>query len=134
MLLNGNIRRGVFEVGDVLGNKGDSLKIELDSGKDRIRDEGLLASALAKPKNLHTYNTNVDIFSLAAAYGFCITKNHPFADGNKRTGYVVMNLFLALHGTGILASNDNKYKTIMQLASCNMTEEELTGCLRKNAV
>lgn len=99
-----------------------------------VKDKGLLLSALAKPRNLHVYNANADIFSLAAAYGFGITQNHPFADGNKRTGYVVMNLFLALNGAGILASNDDKYKTMLQLASGNMSEEELTKWLRKNAV
>ena len=66
-------------------------------GSEGIRDQGLLESALFRPLNLLNYG-NPSIFELAAAYGYGITKNHPFIDGNKRTSYVVMRTFLKLNG------------------------------------
>ena len=58
-------------------------------GSDGVRDHGLLESALARPQNIETYEPDADIARLAAGYAFGIVKNHPFIDGNKRTGYVV---------------------------------------------
>ncbi|MGL5074500.1 MAG: type II toxin-antitoxin system death-on-curing family toxin, partial [Waterburya sp.] len=69
-------------------------------GSDGIRDRGLLESALFRPRNLFNYG-NSTIFDLAAAYGYGITSNHPFIDGNKRTSYVVMRTFLKLNGYDI---------------------------------
>ncbi|MBN8549892.1 MAG: type II toxin-antitoxin system death-on-curing family toxin, partial [Deltaproteobacteria bacterium] len=57
-------------------------------GKSGMRDRSLLESALARPKHLHLYE-KADLFRLAAAYAFGVIKNHPFIDGNKRTGLVV---------------------------------------------
>jgi death on curing protein len=65
-------------------------------GGDGLRDAGLLASALARPENAAAYGTP-DAADLAAAYAFGIAKNHPFADGNKRTAWVVARLFLRLN-------------------------------------
>jgi death-on-curing protein len=55
-------------------------------GGDGLRDPGLLESALARPENIHAYEPDADIFRLAASYCAGIVKNHPFVDGNKRTG------------------------------------------------
>ena len=60
---------------------------------DGIRDVILLQSALAKPENIFAYNLTADVQQLAAAYGFGISQNHPFIDGNKRTAYVCMETF-----------------------------------------
>ncbi len=73
-------------------------------GLQGIRDEGLLQSALHRPKNLLAYSESPpDMASLAAAYAYGIVKNHPFMDGNKRTAYVVMRTFLKLNGYDIQA-------------------------------
>ena len=63
-----------------------------------IRDENLFLASLDRPKNLLAYGTSPTLFDLAAAYGYGITKNHPFIDGNKRTGFIFMALFLELNG------------------------------------
>ena len=65
-------------------------------GLQGTRDITLLQSALARPQNLSLYE-NPDIAALAACYAVGIAKNHPFNDGNKRTAFVVMELFLLLN-------------------------------------
>src|SRR5450756_3207565 len=67
------------------------------------RDEGLLDSALGKPLNLFAYG-KPSLFDLAASYGYGIVKNHPFIDGNKRTGFIVAVTFLELNGLRFAAS------------------------------
>ena len=66
-------------------------------GSPGIRDRGLLESAISRPLNLSVYETP-DIFELAAAYGYGLSRNHPFIDGNKRTALAVMAVFLGLNG------------------------------------
>ena len=67
----------------------------------------------------------MDAASLAAAYACGIARNHPFADGNKRTSLVVAELFLALNGFGLNASNAECVTTFLDLASGNIPEKEL---------
>src|SRR3972149_5005087 len=75
-------------------------------GLDGIRDLGLLASALARPKNLFAYGSaKADIAALAASYAFGIARNHAFVDGNNRTAYVVCRTFLKLNGHDIDAED-----------------------------
>ena len=69
-------------------------------GGEGLRDEGLLASALARPQNLLAYaESPPDLASLAAAYAYGIARNHPFVDGNKRTALVATRTFLILNGS-----------------------------------
>jgi len=72
--------------------------LALDGGAAGVRDAGLLESALARPRQLHAYGEKPDIAEMAAAYVAGIVRNHPFFDGNKRTGFVVGALFLELNG------------------------------------
>ena len=67
-------------------------------GLPGVRDEGALASALARPQNLFAYGTAANIAHYAAAYAFSLARNHAFTDGNKRTSFVVTDLFLARNG------------------------------------
>jgi death-on-curing protein len=99
-------------------------------GSDGVRDIGLLESALARPQNLHAYAPETDLAALAAAYAFGIVKNHPFIDGNKRTGYVVMEWFLIRNGSTLTAPPEDKYLTFINLAAGELSEEELTGWIR----
>jgi death-on-curing protein len=102
-------------------------------GLEGIRDQGLLESALARPKNLLAYSESPpDVASLAAAYAYGIVKNHPFVDGNKRTAYVVMRTFLKLNGYDIQASNEEKYQIWMALAAGKLSEEELAVWIKKH--
>ncbi len=100
-------------------------------GGDGVRDLGLLESAVARPQNIHTYEPEADIASLAAAYGFGIAKNHPFVDGNKRTSLVATRTFLLLNGYQLNATQVEKYLTFLSLAEGNLSEDELAQWLRE---
>ena len=102
-------------------------------GTDGIRDKGLLESALFRPKNLLAY-ANPTIFDLAAAYGYGITKNHPFIDGNKRTSYVVMRTFLKLNGYDIRASAIEKYEIWLRLANSQISEADLAKWIEEKSL
>lgn len=97
-----------------------------------LRDEGLLESALARAENLAAYNPDADAAALAAAYAFGIAKNHPFIDGNKRTAFVAMELFLMDNGFVLTASDEDALMTMLQLAAGEMGEEEYAGWIRRN--
>ena len=107
-----------------------SRQIAEHGGGDGVRDVGLLESALARPENVADYEPAADIASLAAAYAFGIVKNHPFIDGNKRTGYVVMETFHIKIGYTLNATPADKYTTFLQLAEGSLSEEELASWLR----
>jgi death-on-curing protein len=107
-----------------------SRQIAEHGGGDGVRDVGLLESALARPENVAAYEPEADIASLAAAYAFGIVKNHPFIDGNKRTGYVVMETFLIKNGFTLNATPIDKYTTFLQLAEGSLSEDELAEWLR----
>lgn len=103
-------------------------------GGSGIRDQGLLASALARPKNLLVYSDDEpDLAALAAAYAFGIIRNHPFVDGNKRTGYVVCRTFLELDGCSLGASREEKYLTFLRLADGGLSESELADWIRDHS-
>ena len=95
-----------------------------------LRDEGLLDSALDRPRNLHGYG-KPDLADLAACYAHAIAKNHAFVDGNKRTSLVVAELFLALNGAALSASDSELVVTWLALASGEIEEGELAGWLRE---
>jgi death on curing protein len=99
-----------------------------------IRDEGLLASALARPQNLEAYGQDIDAATLAAAYAFGIARNHPFLDGNKRTAFVVMELFLNLNGWALEADDHDCISTMLSLASGELKEQDLAEWLRRHLV
>lgn len=96
-----------------------------------IRDRGLLESALFRPQNLIGYG-NPDLAALAAAYGFGLARNHPFIDGNKRTAFTVMELFLALNGQELIADDPSCIVTILKLAEGSLTEAEFADWIRAN--
>jgi death on curing protein len=95
-------------------------------GGSGVRDESLLESALARPRNLLAYSEeDVSLYRLAAAYSSGISSNHPFVDGNKRTALVVAYLFLALNGIEIKAAREDAYLTFLGLAEGVVSEDEL---------
>ncbi len=100
-------------------------------GMDGVRDEGMFASAMARPRQLFAYgDPPPDRFALAAAYAFGLARNHPFLDGNKRTAYVVCRTFLQLNGEDIQATREEKYFTFLALAAGELTEDALAAWLR----
>ena len=103
-------------------------------GLDGVRDEGAFLSALNKPRNLFAYGQPApDFYTLAAAYGFGLARNHPFADGNKRTALIAMRLFLKLNGAVFSASAEEKYRIIVALAAGDLLESEVADWLRNSS-
>lgn len=99
-------------------------------GGEGVRDAGLLASAMARPRNLVDYGTP-DIADLAAAYAFGIARNHPFIDGNKRTAAVVSETFLMLNGYALTASDAELVVAMLALAAGELEESELGDWFRE---
>ena len=102
------------------------------SGSLGIRDLGMIESALWRPQNLLLYN-DPDIFDLAAAYGYDLTRNHGFIDGNKRTAYVVTRLFLVLNGYDIRASAVEKVITFEKVGKGEIDQAALASWLRSHS-
>lgn len=101
-------------------------------GATGTRDEGLFESALARPINLANYGTP-DAFELAACYGVGLAKNHPFVDGNKRTAFVALELFLNLNGVDLDADDADCVLTMLAVAAGQMDEAALAQWLRSHA-
>ena len=107
-------------------------QISEHGGREGLRDEGLLASALARAQNLLAYaQPRPDLAASAAAYAYGIARDHPFVDGNKRVALVAARTFLLLNGVNLEASQDEKYLTFLQLAEGTITEEQLAEWIRK---
>ena len=100
-------------------------------GAEGLRDETLLHSDLGRPLNHFGY-ASADIIDLAARYTFGIVKNHPFVDGNKRTGFVVGVLFLELNGHCFTASEEAAAQAVIELAAGTIDEDGFSNFLRAN--
>ena len=109
-----------------------SRQLAEHGGSDGIRDEGLLESALSKPRNVFVYESNCDLARLAASYAFGIARNHPFIEGNKRTTLVVSEGFLRINGLRVVSAPEEKYFTFLHLADGTLTEEELAAWFRSH--
>ena len=115
-------------IGEVLGIY--QRVMQETGGLMGIRDLGALESAIAQP--YMTFDGNELYPSLAekaAALGFSLIQNHPFADGNKRTGHAVMESLLALNDYEIKASTDEQVEVILSLASSKLSRDEFTKWL-----
>lgn len=97
-----------------------------------LRDAGFLDSALSRPRNLAAYG-EPEVADLAAAYGFGVARNHPFVDGNKRTAFVCIELFLALNGYSFGASDIDCVNAILALAAGELDEPALATWIRAHA-
>ena len=100
-------------------------------GISGVRDFNLLESALARPVNQWNYGTD-DPAVLAAAYAYGVARNHPFADGNKRTAWVLARLFLALNGHKLAFDPQIATQTVLALAAGDLSEAELTDWFREH--
>jgi death-on-curing protein len=99
-------------------------------GAPGLRERGLLQSALTRPLHLATY-VNPDLAALAAAYAYGITRNHPFLDGNQRTAFTVMELFLNLNGLELTADDSSCVAIMLELAQGTLPENRLIDWLRE---
>jgi len=98
-----------------------------------VRDAGLLSSALARPQNQAAYG-KPSIFDLAAAYAFGIIQNHPFVDGNKRTGFLAAYVFLDLNGWELRAAEADAVTAVVALAAGEMDEAGFSEWIKGNSV
>ena len=113
---------------------GESLATH--GGREGMRDEGLLQSALMRPQNIVAYadaDNAPDAAALAASYGVGIAKNHPFVDGNKRAAFLAVGLFLFLNGLRLQASQAEATVTMLTVAAGDMLEEDFAAWLRAHS-
>ena len=97
-----------------------------------VRDEGLLESALAKPQNLFVY-ARPSLSGLAASYAVGIVLNHPFLDGNKRTGFMLAATFLELNGRSFNATEESVVQNTLGLASGKLKKAGYAVWLKQNS-
>ena len=106
--------------------------ILLHGGAAGVRDRGLLQSALARPLQLAAYGEAADAMDLATACTAGIIRNHPFVDGNKRTGFVVGILFLELNGLRFTAGEEAATQAVLGLTAGTLDEAGYAAFLREN--
>ena len=100
-------------------------------GAAGLRDVGLLESALARPHQHYAYGSP-DLIELAALYTAGLVRNHPFVDGNKRTGFAIGVTFLELNGFAFLATEEDATRAVLGLAAGDLDETGYAAWLRSN--
>jgi death-on-curing protein len=108
--------------------------LAMHGGAVGLRDDRLLKSALARPQQHLAYADSPDIIDLSAVYTTGIVRNHPFVDGNKRSGFVMGILFLELNGYRFAASEEEAARAVLELAAGNLDEAGYGAFLRSNSV
>ena len=98
-------------------------------GLPGVKDHGLLDSAMARPLNKHAYGES-DPCALAAAYAYGIARNHPFADGNKRTAWVIARLFLELNDVKLAFDKADAIRMMLALAAGELEEDRVAAWFR----
>jgi death on curing protein len=106
--------------------------LALHGGAPGLRDRGLLESALARPRQHHAYGSFPDSVEMAGLYTAGVVRNHPFVDGNKRSGFVIGVLFLELNGCDFEASEPDATQAVTSLAAGTLDEAGYTAWLRAN--
>lgn len=106
-------------------------QLAIHGGLAGMRDSGLLESAMNRPRNKWAYE-NAELPELAAAYGYGIAKNHPFADGNKRTSLLAIYTFLGINGINFIVAEADAAAMIFALAAGEVSEESLTRWIKDN--
>ena len=106
-------------------------QLAIYGGATGLRDEGMLESALDRPKNKWAYE-RAELAELAAAYAYGIARNHPFVDGNKRTSLLALYTFLGVNGVDFEVPEAEAAAMILSLAAGEVSEESLTRWIRDN--
>ena len=123
----------MIDIGDVLNIH--EFLIHKFGGTHGINDQNLLESAIARP--FQTFD-KIDLykshFEKAAALLESIVSNHPFIDGNKRTGWVLMRLYLKENGLDIKASQAEKYDFVISIASNKLSFREVADWIEKHSI
>jgi death-on-curing protein len=99
-------------------------------GLPGVRDENVLESALARPRQKWAYGASPDLAVLAAAYGFGLVRNHPYRDGNKRIGFLALAAFIGINDNELDTTDEDVVTTMLALADGRLTEAELARWVR----
>lgn len=102
-------------------------------GLEGVRDRGAVDSALARPQNRAAYH-DPDASALAAAYAYGLARNHGFADGNKRTAWVVARLFLADNGCRLQFDKLEAVRIVEAVAAGSLSEGDLAEWFRQHLI
>jgi death-on-curing protein len=102
-------------------------------GTNGVRDQGLLESALARPRQIYAYADQPRLTQLAAAYAVGFAKNHPFVDGNKRTAWVLCATFLELNGRRVTADQPSVVEIMLGVADGTITDDLMALWLDQNS-
>ncbi|NND70002.1 MAG: type II toxin-antitoxin system death-on-curing family toxin [Rhodothermales bacterium] len=105
----------------------------LFGGKSGLRDKGLLESAIARPQQIFGYEEDVSLFDLAAGYCYGLCRNHPFVDGNKRTGVLLIRAFLFMNGFSFVPVEAETVTMIEMVASDEITEASLSEWIEQSS-
>jgi death-on-curing protein len=108
-------------------------QIREHGGLAGVRDENALEAALARPKHKWHYEKGHNLAALAAAYGFGLSRSHPYRDGNKRVAFLVMMVFLDLNGWRFEAHEPAVVQAMVALADGSLSERDLGVWIRKNS-
>lgn len=110
-------------------------QIDKYGGLHGLRDQNLLDSAVNYPQAMFGQQyLHTDIYSMAAAYMYAIIKNHPFVDGNKRSGFMAAIVFLAYNDFFIDAKDDELFDLAISIALSKITEKEIAVFLQEKAI
>jgi len=102
-------------------------------GAGGLRDRALMQSAIARAKQIFAYADRPDLHEMAAAYMSGIVRNHPFVDGNKRTGFLIGVLFLELNGIRFTADEETAAQAVIDLAAGVLDDAGLVAFLRAHS-
>uniref|UniRef100_Q07J58 Death-on-curing family protein n=1 Tax=Rhodopseudomonas palustris (strain BisA53) TaxID=316055 RepID=Q07J58_RHOP5 len=106
-------------------------QLAIHGGAGGLRDEGMLESALDRPRNKWSYE-GAELAELAAAYAYGIARNHPFIDGNKRTSLLALYTFLGVNGVDFNVPEAEAAAIILSLAAGEVSEQSLTRWIKDN--
>lgn len=109
-------------------------QLQEHGGLPGLRDENVLESALARPRQRWAYEPDSDLSALAAAYGFGLATNHPFNDGNKRIAFLAIVVFLGINGVELDAPEGEVVAATLDLASGELGEAQLADWVRGHLV
>ncbi|MBW6469330.1 MAG: type II toxin-antitoxin system death-on-curing family toxin [Anaerosomatales bacterium] len=121
-----------LDVGQVLTIH--TVQVRRHGGSAGVRDPGMLESAVEMPRaGFGDQYLHEDLFEMAAAYAFHIVMNHPFVDGNKRTGFHAAAVFLDLNGWRLDLDDDTAYDLVIGVCEGTVTKKGLAEALRSGS-
>lgn len=107
-------------------------QIDQHGGRSGVRDESLLESAAARPRNVWAYGDAPDLADLAAAYAQALARDHPFVDGNKRVAFMAAYTFLAVNGRDLAAPEAEAAAMVRALSAGELSEEGFATWIRRH--